>query len=139
MYNWQHREATASVGYDVTLRQCRVRGNVNTAGVIQVRVGRSSQPACRACPAVPLCPLCPDLCNFQQPKPWLWLLYATPHGSSIAAPQPPAHHLQSHDPPALFQALLEERFIPGITFLLSAELDHSEKNYKFGFGFSVGD
>jgi hypothetical protein len=71
MYNWQHREATASVGYDVTLRQCRVRGNINTAGVIQ--------------------------------------------------------------------ALLEERFIPGITFLLSAELDHTDKNYKFGFGFSVGD
>lgn len=71
MYNWLHREASASVGYDVTLRQCRVRGNINTAGIIQ--------------------------------------------------------------------ALLEERFIPGITFLLSAELDHSDKNYKFGFGFSVGD
>ena len=71
MYNWQHREATASVGYDVTLRNSRVRGNINTAGVVQ--------------------------------------------------------------------ALLEQRFIPGIAFLLSAELDHSEKNYKFGFGFSLGD
>jgi mitochondrial import receptor subunit TOM40 len=32
-----------------------------------------------------------------------------------------------------------ERFAPGINFLLSAELDHAHKNYKFGFGFTAGE
>ncbi|ERM97270.1 hypothetical protein AMTRI_Chr01g102760 [Amborella trichopoda] len=38
-----------------------------------------------------------------------------------------------------FGALLEERLSSGINFMLSAEIDHWKKDYKFGFGFSVGD
>ncbi|XP_021761841.1 mitochondrial import receptor subunit TOM40-1-like [Chenopodium quinoa] len=34
---------------------------------------------------------------------------------------------------------LEERLNLGLTFLLSAELDHKKKDYKFGFGFTVGE
>ncbi|KAL9235536.1 hypothetical protein vseg_010287 [Gypsophila vaccaria] len=34
---------------------------------------------------------------------------------------------------------LEERLSPGLGFLLSAELDHVKKDYKFGFGMSVGE
>jgi hypothetical protein len=32
-----------------------------------------------------------------------------------------------------------ERFAPGVNFMLSAELDHAAKNYKFGFGFTAGE
>jgi len=32
-----------------------------------------------------------------------------------------------------------ERFAPGVNFMLSADLDHAAKNYKFGFGFSAGE
>jgi mitochondrial import receptor subunit TOM40 len=32
-----------------------------------------------------------------------------------------------------------ERFAPGINFLLSGELDHANKNYRFGFGFTLGE
>lgn len=35
--------------------------------------------------------------------------------------------------------LVEEMMSPGIRFMLSAELDHPNKNYKFGFGFNVGE
>lgn len=31
-------------------------------------------------------------------------------------------------------AFLEERVNMGVNFVLSAELDHSKKDYKFGFG-----
>eukprot|EP00877_Chromochloris_zofingiensis_P008556 jgi/Chrzof1/3954/Cz13g14220.t1 len=34
---------------------------------------------------------------------------------------------------------IQERFAPGINFLLSGELDHAHKNYKFGFGFTAGE
>lgn len=34
---------------------------------------------------------------------------------------------------------LEERFSPGINFVLSAELDHWNANYKFGFGVVAGE
>ncbi|PIN07974.1 hypothetical protein CDL12_19460 [Handroanthus impetiginosus] len=36
-------------------------------------------------------------------------------------------------------ALLEERFNMGLNFLLSAEIDHVKKDYKFGFGLTVGE
>jgi mitochondrial import receptor subunit TOM40 len=36
-------------------------------------------------------------------------------------------------------AYLEERLNMGVNFLLSAEIDHSKKNYKFGFGMTVGE
>jgi hypothetical protein len=32
-----------------------------------------------------------------------------------------------------------EHFAPGINFLLSAELDHAHKSYRFGFGFTAGE
>ncbi|CAF2128214.1 hypothetical protein BRARA_C03767 [Brassica rapa] len=35
-------------------------------------------------------------------------------------------------------ALLEERLSMGLNFILSAELDHKKKDYKFGFGLTVG-
>ncbi|KAF2542940.1 hypothetical protein F2Q68_00032271 [Brassica cretica] len=35
-------------------------------------------------------------------------------------------------------ALLEERLSMGLNFLLSAEVDHKNKDYKFGFGLTVG-
>ncbi|KAH0880202.1 hypothetical protein HID58_067596 [Brassica napus] len=35
-------------------------------------------------------------------------------------------------------ALLEERLSMGLNFLISAELDHKKKDYKFGFGLTVG-
>ena len=36
-------------------------------------------------------------------------------------------------------AYLEERINAGINFVLSAELDHYKKDYKFGFGMVVGE
>lgn len=71
LWHWATREATAAVGYDCILRQCRLRGKVDTNGV--------------------------------------------------------------------FSALLEERFSPGINFVLSAELDHWNANHRFGFGISAGE
>lgn len=70
-WNMNSREAVASFGYDLHLRQARVRGRVDTDG----KIG----------------------------------------------------------------ALLEERLNPGLTFVLSAELDHWRKDYKFGFGLTVGE
>lgn len=36
-------------------------------------------------------------------------------------------------------AFLEERINVGVNFLLSAELDHVKKDYKFGLGLTVGE
>lgn len=36
-------------------------------------------------------------------------------------------------------ALLEERLNQGVNFLLSGEIDHWKKDYKFGFGLTVGE
>ncbi len=36
-------------------------------------------------------------------------------------------------------ALLEERLNQGVNFLLSGEIDHCKKDYKFGFGLTVGE
>ena len=38
-----------------------------------------------------------------------------------------------------FSAFLEERINVGVNFLLSAEIDHVKKDYKFGFGLTVGE
>jgi mitochondrial import receptor subunit TOM40 len=35
-------------------------------------------------------------------------------------------------------ALLEEKLSPGVSFLLSGEIDHWQQQYKFGFGLQVG-
>uniref|UniRef100_A0A7S0V429 Mitochondrial import receptor subunit TOM40 n=1 Tax=Polytomella parva TaxID=51329 RepID=A0A7S0V429_9CHLO len=71
MWHFGSREATATIGYDAILRQCRLRGKVDTNGVVST--------------------------------------------------------------------YLEERFAPGINFVLSAELDHAKSNYKFGFGIVAGE
>lgn len=65
------REATAAVGYDVTLRQARLQGKIDSTGTVS--------------------------------------------------------------------CFIMERFAPGVNFMLSAELDHAAKNYKFGFGFTAGE
>ncbi|KAK9841571.1 hypothetical protein WJX74_008102 [Apatococcus lobatus] len=71
LWNWHGREASASFGYDYMVRQCRLRGKVDTDG----KVG----------------------------------------------------------------ALLEERINIGVNFVLSAEIDHAKKDYKFGFGMTLGE
>ncbi|XP_006644056.1 mitochondrial import receptor subunit TOM40-1-like [Oryza brachyantha] len=71
MYNHMAKDVTASFGYDYMLRQCRLRGKIDTNGVVS--------------------------------------------------------------------ALLEERLVTGVNFVLSAELDHWKKDYKFGFGMVLGE
>jgi mitochondrial import receptor subunit TOM40 len=71
MYNHMTRDVTSSFGYDYILRQCRLRGKIDSNGVVA--------------------------------------------------------------------AYLEERLNMGVNFVLSAELDHPKKNYKFGFGLTVGE
>ncbi len=41
--------------------------------------------------------------------------------------------------PGQVAALLEERLNQGVNFLLSGEIDHWKKDYKFGFGLNVGE
>eukprot|EP00850_Spirogloea_muscicola_P004557 SM000019S05101 [mRNA] locus=s19:929060:931200:- [translate_table: standard] len=43
------------------------------------------------------------------------------------------------DTAGVVAAFLEERLNVGVTFLLSAEVDHVKKDYKFGFGMTVGE
>ncbi|CAN6306797.1 unnamed protein product [Urochloa humidicola] len=71
MYNHMSKDVTSSFGYDYFLRQCRLRGKIDSNGVVA--------------------------------------------------------------------AYLEERLNMGVNFLLSAEIDHCKKNYKFGFGMTVGE
>lgn len=71
MYNYLSRDVTASFGYDYILRQCRLRGKVDSNGVVA--------------------------------------------------------------------GFLEERLNMGLNFILSAEIDHTKKDYKFGFGLTVGE
>jgi len=71
LWTWAAREATATIGYDMMLRQARIQGKLDTNGVVS--------------------------CHIM------------------------------------------ERFAPGINFLLSGELDHANKNYRFGFGFTLGE
>ncbi|KAK4529186.1 hypothetical protein CCYA_CCYA01G0043 [Cyanidiococcus yangmingshanensis] len=35
-------------------------------------------------------------------------------------------------------AMLEEKLSPGVSFLLSGEIDHRQQQYKFGFGLQIG-
>ncbi|GAB4814969.1 hypothetical protein N2152v2_002015 [Parachlorella kessleri] len=71
MYNVNSREATATFGYDYILRQCRLRGRIDSDGKIA--------------------------------------------------------------------AFLEERVNVGVNFILSAEIDHTKNDYKFGFGMAIGE
>eukprot|EP00252_Welwitschia_mirabilis_P006843 TRINITY_DN1774_c0_g1_i1.p1 TRINITY_DN1774_c0_g1~~TRINITY_DN1774_c0_g1_i1.p1 ORF type:complete len:339 (-),score=52.33 TRINITY_DN1774_c0_g1_i1:341-1357(-) len=71
MYNDMTNESHASVGYDYILRQCRLRGRIDSNGIVG--------------------------------------------------------------------AYLEERLNMGVNFVLSAEIDHWKKDYKFGFGMTVGE
>lgn len=71
MYNYLSREATSCFGYDYILRQCRLRGKIDSNGCIST--------------------------------------------------------------------FLEERLNMGLKFVLSAEIEHGKKDYKFGFGLNVGE
>ncbi|KAI7755316.1 hypothetical protein M8C21_030162 [Ambrosia artemisiifolia] len=71
MYNHISRDVIASFGYDYILRQCRVRGKIDSNGCTS--------------------------------------------------------------------AFVEESLNEGLKFVLSAELDHKKKDYRFGFGFTVGE
>ena len=71
MWNWNAKQAQASVGYDYILRQSRLRGRIDNNGVVS--------------------------------------------------------------------AFLEERLNAGFTLSFSAEIDHQNKNHKFGFGLTVGE
>ncbi|XP_023731033.1 mitochondrial import receptor subunit TOM40-1 [Lactuca sativa] len=71
MYNYMSRDVTASFGYDYILRQCRLRGKIDSNGCTS--------------------------------------------------------------------AFLEERLSMGLNFIISAEIDHMKKDYKFGFGLTVGE
>ncbi|GAB2216551.1 hypothetical protein Drorol1_Dr00024326 [Drosera rotundifolia] len=71
IYNYLSKEVTSSVGYDYVLRQCRLRGKIDSNGCTS--------------------------------------------------------------------AFLEERLNMGLNFILSAEVDHRKKDYKFGFGLTVGE
>ncbi|XP_068658591.1 mitochondrial import receptor subunit TOM40-1-like [Aristolochia californica] len=71
IYNAMTMDATATFGYDYMLRQCRLRGKLDSNGVVA--------------------------------------------------------------------AFLEERLNMGVNFILSAEIEHAKKDYKFGFGMSVGE
>ncbi|CAI7896054.1 unnamed protein product [Closterium sp. NIES-54] len=71
LHNWNSKESATSVGYDYILRQCRLRGRLDTNGCVA--------------------------------------------------------------------AYLEERLNLGVNLLFSAEVDHWKKDYKFGFGMSVGE
>eukprot|EP00268_Persea_americana_P033337 TRINITY_DN3300_c0_g1_i8.p1 TRINITY_DN3300_c0_g1~~TRINITY_DN3300_c0_g1_i8.p1 ORF type:complete len:392 (+),score=60.68 TRINITY_DN3300_c0_g1_i8:40-1215(+) len=71
MYNHMTRDITSSFGYDYILRQCRLRGKLDSNGCVA--------------------------------------------------------------------AYLEERLNMGVNFILSAEIDHTKKDYKFGFGMTLGE
>ena len=67
-----------------------------------------------------------------------------PHGCrcSFFSCRNPCHPLQIIKPKlgALqVAAYLEERVNVGVNFVLSAEIDHCRKDYKFGFGMTVGE
>ena len=43
------------------------------------------------------------------------------------------------DSNGVFGAYLEERMTPGVQFIMSGEIDHWKKDYKFGFGLQLGE
>eukprot|EP00268_Persea_americana_P033333 TRINITY_DN3300_c0_g1_i2.p1 TRINITY_DN3300_c0_g1~~TRINITY_DN3300_c0_g1_i2.p1 ORF type:complete len:113 (+),score=23.73 TRINITY_DN3300_c0_g1_i2:759-1097(+) len=71
IYNHMTRDITSSFGYDYILRQCRLRGKIDSNGCVA--------------------------------------------------------------------AFLEERLNMGVNFILSAEIDHAKKDYKFGLGLILGE
>jgi hypothetical protein len=48
-------------------------------------------------------------------------------------------HARPAVPPSGQAAFLEEHLNVGVNFLLSAEIDHAKKDYKFGFGMTIGE
>ena len=71
MWNWGQREAQAALGYDYMLNTGRVRGKIDSSGIMSM--------------------------------------------------------------------FLEERFTQGLNLVLSAVVDHSKNNHKFGVGLTVGE
>lgn len=50
-----------------------------------------------------------------------------------------AHVRGKIDSNGVLSAFLEEKLNPAVTFLLSGEINHSKKDYKFGFGLQLGE
>lgn len=50
-----------------------------------------------------------------------------------------AHVRGKIDSNGVLSAFLEERMNPAVTFLLSGEVNHVKKDYKFGFGLQLGE
>ena len=130
MWNWNQREATAAVGYDYTLRQCRLRGRADTEGEPSLL-----HPCCllpdKAAPA-----------HHQQHVEMAGRLCSSVLLVAAAGRGVQAAHMHCAEPEAhtgKFSAFLEERINVGVNFLLSAEIDHVKKDYKFGFGLTVGE
>nr|XP_043610248.1 mitochondrial import receptor subunit TOM40-1-like [Erigeron canadensis] len=71
MYNYMSKDVTASCGYDYILRQCRLRGRIDSNGCVS--------------------------------------------------------------------GFLEERLSLGLNFIVSAEVDHKKKDYRFGLGLTIGE
>ena len=53
MWNWKAREATASFGYDYMLRQCRLRGRIDSEGKVRHQGRPSRRPSCPAPASAP--------------------------------------------------------------------------------------
>lgn len=59
MWNWNAREATASFGYDYMLRQCRLRGRIDSEG----KVGSAQDVLVSALCFHSTVVLSPDMCR----------------------------------------------------------------------------
>lgn len=125
MYNWNSREASASFGYDYVLRQCRLRGRIDT-GARQTRGAAGAPPllVCRRPCTGPNHPL--------SAQAWPLSLATHPCGPRTRVACYYLCYLLLAE--GKVAAYLEERLNVGVNFILSAELDHSKKDYKFGWG-----
>lgn len=138
VFNKNSREATASFGYDYILRQARLRGRIDTGACVHgVGQGGSwegavTRPALQPCRAKPGKHALPG----SGTPPAGRLEISDPHSWNCA----PSHALDPLlSPDGKIGAYVEERLSVGINFVLSAELDHVKKDYKFGFGLNVGE
>ncbi len=149
LYNWNTREVNSAFGYDYILRQCRLRGRIDTEG----KVGPLGAPAGGL--LMRIFSAAPEASEALQRR-WgscerVLVTRSRLHGSAAV----PARPCERCAPPvALFPlvgaalkaapcpqvaAYLEERVNVGVNFVLSAEIDHWRKDYKFGFGMTVGE
>ena len=155
LYNWNTREVNSAFGYDYILRQCRLRGRIDTEGKVgplwsRAPAGGLPMRTLAAAPGASMALrrrrggservlVTRGRLHGGQPsqhapasavlRPWLCgrLLFGCSAPCCKAAPCPQV------------SAYLEERVNVGVNFVLSAEIDHWRKDYKFGFGMTVGE